>query len=255
MPDISPIQPPIQPTPIQPISPARYGGDTGPALQAFPRDPERNWYETARKEMHNPGASPADKPKWIKPDPPLTPGMSLADLKALAVKNNWEAMAFTRPGPPAVLTVVRFRAGGDPLVSTDGKSFAVLDEVHHLPTIWQHHADIHCRRVKEERSWDEEARRRHVGMHLDALAQQIDTLDHDLQEYRKAALEAADSCSLKAAVDACQMLRTRLEAERSALMAEQEVDLMEPRVLPRAPQAVQPPVPPAVAAPGQRLTR
>jgi hypothetical protein len=234
---------PIQPTAIRPIIPTGYSGNAGPAMQPFSRDTGKNWYETARQEMSDPGASPADKPKWIKPNPPLTPGMSLADLKALALKNDWEAMAFKRPGPPAILTVIRFQKNGDPLISTDGKQFAVLDEVHHLPSIWQHHADIYCRRITEKDSWDEEARRRHVGLHIGALREQIAILDQDRAEYAKAWSREPDLASLKAAADACTMLRGRLEAKLAELLSEQAADLAEPRVLPRRRDGEGQPVP------------
>lgn len=234
---------PVQPTVIEPIAPTQYRGNAGPALRSFPRDAKQNWHEAARLEMANPGASPADKPKWIKPNPPFTPGMSLADLKALALKNNWEAMAFNRPGPPAVLTVIHFQQNGEPLISTDGKSFAVLDEVHHLPAVWTHHAEIYCRRVAENDSRDEEARRRHVGMHIEALREQIAVLEQDREQYVNALGQAKDSISLKAAADACMGLRTTLLAKLEALLREQQADLVEPRVLTRSSAAPQQPVP------------
>jgi hypothetical protein len=246
MPSITPIKPtPIKPTTIQPIAPAGYSGNAVPVMQPFPGDASKNWYEMARQEMANPGASPADKPKWVKPNPPITPLMSRADLKALAKKHNWEAVAFNRPGPPAELTVIQFQANGEPLISRDGKAFTELDEVHHLPSIWQHHVEVYCRRIAPDNAWSEEARRRDVGMHIEALEYQIAILDKDLEEYAKACGAAPDSISLKAAADTCTVLRRTLEEKLAALRREQAEDSMELRVLPGPAGAGEPAVPPA----------
>ena len=199
MPDIAPSQP----TAIQPITPALYRGEAQAPTLDFPSDPTQNWYEQAQRGLLNPGASPADKAKWTKPNPPITPFMSRADLKALAQKHNWEAVAFSRPGPPAELTVVKFQKNGEPLISRDGKTLTVLDEVHHLPSIWQHHVEVYCRRMAPDHAWSEEARRRDVGMYIDALQQQIAILDKDLDQYAQARSKAPDSHSLKAAADTC----------------------------------------------------